>query len=63
MRLKEGKVVGSMPTNMRLPNGTKVMMDGTIMLGGKQMQLKEGEMMMRDGTMTEGGIPMKRVNQ
>jgi hypothetical protein len=54
MMMKDGKAVGPMQTNMRMSNGASVMLDGTIMLGGKLMQMKEGQMMMMDGTMMEG---------
>ncbi len=53
--IKDGKATGPMQANMRMSNGADVMLDGTIMLGGKQMQLKEGQMITTDGTIKEGG--------
>jgi len=38
-----------------MANGTKVMMNGTIITkDGQQSQLEEGQVMMRDGRLIEG---------
>lgn len=63
MRLKDSKGVVPMQTNVRLSNGAEVMLDGTIMLGGRQMQLKEGQTMTRNGAITQGRIPLNGQNQ
>ncbi len=55
-RMQDGKEIGRMDREMTLSNGTKVMMNGKMMLkDGKETQLQEGQIMMLDGKMMEGG--------
>jgi uncharacterized protein DUF6799 len=55
-RLQDGKEVGRMDRETTMANGTKVMMNGKMMMkDGKEGQLQEGQIMMLDGKMIEGG--------
>jgi hypothetical protein len=55
-RMQDGKEIGRMDRETTLSNGTKVMMNGKMMLkDGKETQLQEGQIMMLDGKMIEGG--------
>mgnify|MGYP003694683267 CR=1 FL=1 len=43
-RLQDGKEIGRMDRETTLSNGTKVMMNGKMMMkDGKEMQLQEGQ--------------------
>jgi Domain of unknown function (DUF6799) len=56
MMMKDGKPAGPMPSDTTMSNGTKVMMDGTIMQqDGTKASMKDGQMMMMDGKIMEGG--------
>ena len=56
MMMKMGKPAGPMTSDMTMSNGTKVTMDGTIIMSdGSKDQMKDGEMMMMDGKIMEGG--------
>ena len=53
-RLQDGKEIGRMDRETTLSNGTKVAMNGKIMMkDGKEMQLQEGQIVMLDGKMME----------
>lgn len=55
VRLQEGKDIGRMDRETTLSNGTRVMMNGKMMMkDGKEMQLQEGQIMMLDGKLVEG---------
>ena len=55
-RLQDGKEIGRMDRETTMSNGTKVMMNGKMMLkDGKETQLQEGQIMMLDGKLMEGG--------
>ena len=55
-RLQDGKEIGRMDRETTLSNGTKVAMNGKMMMkDGKEMQLQEGQIMMLDGKLMEGG--------
>jgi len=55
-RLQDGKEVGRMDRETTMANGTKVMMNGKVLMkDGKEGQLQEGQIMMLDGKMIEGG--------
>jgi uncharacterized protein DUF6799 len=55
-RLQDGKEIGRMDRETTLFNGTKVAMNGRMMMkDGKEMQLQEGQIIMLDGKMMEGG--------
>ncbi len=56
MMMKAGKAAGPMTSDMTMSNGTKVTMDGAIIMSdGIKDQMKDGEMMMMDGKIMEGG--------
>jgi hypothetical protein len=56
VRLTEGKEIGRMDRETTMSNGTKVMMNGKMMMkDGKESQLQEGQTMMLDGKLIEGG--------
>ena len=55
-RLQDGKEIGRMDRETTMANGTRVMMNGKMMMkDGKEGQLQEGQIMMLDGKMIEGG--------
>ena len=55
-RLQDGREVGRMDRETTLSNGTKVAMNGKmVMKDGKEMQMQEGQTIMLDGKMMEGG--------
>jgi len=55
-RMQDGKEIGRMDRETTLSNGTKVLMNGKMMLrDGKETQLQEGQIMMLDGKLMEGG--------
>jgi len=55
-RLQDGKEIGRMDRETTMANGTRVMMNGKMMMkDGKEGQLQEGQIMMLDGKMQEGG--------
>jgi len=55
-RLQDGKEIGRMDRETTTSNGTRVMMNGKMMMkDGKEMQLQEGQIMMLDGKLMEGG--------
>jgi len=55
-RLQDGKEIGRMDRETTLSNGTRVMMNGKMMMkDGKEMQIQEGQIVMLDGKMIEGG--------
>ena len=54
-RLQDGREVGRMDRETTLSNGTKVAMNGKmVMKDGKEMQMQEGQTIMLDGKMIEG---------
>ena len=54
-RLQDGREVGRMDRETTLSNGTKVAMNGKlVMKDGKEMQIQEGQTIMLDGKMIEG---------
>jgi hypothetical protein len=54
-RLQDGKEIGRMDRETTMANGTKVMMNGKMLLkDGKESQLQEGQIMMLDGKLVEG---------
>ena len=55
-RLQDGKEIGRMDRETTLSNGTKVAMNGKMMMkDGKESQLQEGQTIMLDGKLIEGG--------
>lgn len=55
VRLTEGKEIGRMDRETTMSNGTRVMMNGKMMMkDGKEIQLQEGQIMMLDGKLVEG---------
>src|SRR5205814_676741 len=55
-RLQDGKEIGRMDRETTMSNGTKVLMNGKMMMrDGKELQLQEGKIMMLDGKLMEGG--------
>ncbi|MFI5224023.1 MAG: DUF6799 domain-containing protein [Nitrospirales bacterium] len=55
-RLQDGKEIGRMDRETTLSNGTKVAMNGKMMMkDGKEVQMQEGQIIMLDGKMIEGG--------
>jgi hypothetical protein len=55
-RLQDGKEIGRMDRETTMSNGTKVLMNGKMMMrDGKELQLQEGQIMMLDGKLMEGG--------
>ena len=56
-RMQDGREVGRMDRETILSNGTKVTMNGKIMMkDGKEMQIQEGQIVMLDGKMIEKGM-------
>ena len=54
-RLQDGKEIGRMDRETTMTNGTKVMMNGKMLMkDGKESQLQEGQIMMLDGRLVEG---------
>jgi|ERR1700704_159292 uncharacterized protein DUF6799 len=54
-RLQDGKEIGRMDRETTMSNGTKVLMNGKMMMrDGKELQLQEGQIMMLDGKLMEG---------
>ena len=54
-RLQDGKEIGRMDRETTMANGTKVMMNGKMLMkDGKESQLQEGQIMMLDGRLVEG---------
>ena len=59
-RMQDGNEIGRMDCETTMSNGTKVMMNGKMMMkGGKEMQLKEGQTVMMDGKMMEDDKDVK----
>jgi len=55
VRMTEGKEIGRMDRETVLSNGSRVTMNGKVLLkDGKEMQLQEGQIVMLDGKMMEG---------
>jgi hypothetical protein len=55
-RMQDGKEIGRMDRETTMSNGTKVAMNGKMMMkDGKEAQLQEGQIIMLDGKMMEGG--------
>ena len=66
VRFHDGKEIGRMDRETTMSDGSKVMMNGKMMMkGGKEMQIKEGQMVMLDGKMLEGGkgIEMEKTDK
>ena|SRR5512141_611636 len=54
VRMTEGKEIGRMDRETVLSNGSRVTMNGKVLLkDGKEMQLQEGQIVMLDGKMME----------
>ncbi len=54
-RLQDGKEIGRMDRETTMANGTRVMMNGKMLMkDGKESQLQEGQIMMLDGKLVEG---------
>ena len=54
VRLTEGKEIGRMDREITLSNGTRVLMNGKLMMkDGKEMQIQEGQIVMLDGKMMD----------
>ena len=59
MMMKDGKTM-MMDKDMKMSNGTMVMMDGSVKTKkGKMMKMKEGDMMMMNGKMSK--MPMSKM--
>lgn len=55
IRVSEGKEIARMDRQTTMSNGTKVMMNGKMLMkDGKEMQLQEGQSIMLDGKLVEG---------
>jgi len=56
VRMTEGKEIGRMDRETTMSNGTRVTMNGKLLMkDGKEMQLQEGQIVMLDGRMMESG--------
>jgi hypothetical protein len=56
VRMTEGKEIGRMDRETTMSNGTRVTMNGKMLMkDGKEMQLQEGQIVMLDGKMMDGG--------
>lgn len=54
VRMQDGLDIGRMDREMTMRNGTRVMMNGKmVMKDGKEMQLAEGQAVMLDGKLIE----------
>ena len=65
-RMQDGKEIGRMDRETAMSDGSKVMLNGKIMMkGGKEMQMKEGQMVMLDGKMMEGNksVEMEKTDK
>jgi hypothetical protein len=55
VRVTEGKEIGRMDREMTMSNGTRVTMNGKMLMkDGKEIQLQEGQAIMLDGKLVEG---------
>jgi hypothetical protein len=55
VRVTEGKEIGRMDREMIMSNGTRVTMNGKMLMkDGKEIQLQEGQAIMLDGKLVEG---------
>ena len=55
IRVTEGKEIGRMDREMTMSNGTRVTMNGKMLMkDGKEVQLQEGQVVMLDGKFVEG---------
>ena len=55
VRVTEGKEIGRMDRETTMSNGTRVMMNGKMLMkDGKEIQLQEGQAVMLDGKLVEG---------
>ena len=55
VRTTEGKEIGRMDRETTMSNGTRVMMNGKMLMkDGKEVQLQEGQVVMLDGKFIEG---------
>ena len=55
IRVTEGKEIGRMDRETTMSNGTRVMMNGKMLMkDGKEVQLQEGQAVMLDGKFIEG---------
>lgn len=62
MSVKDGKAT-PMTETMPLPNGTQVMVDGTVMMkDGKKMMLKEGQEIGTDGKVHADDMDHKKLH-
>jgi hypothetical protein len=56
VRVSEGKEIGRMDRETTMSNGTRVTMNGKMLMkDGKEVQLQEGQVVMLDGKLIEGG--------
>jgi hypothetical protein len=56
VRTTEGKEIGRMDRETTMSNGTRVTMNGKMLMkDGKEVQLQEGQVVMLDGKLIEGG--------
>ena len=56
VRTSEGKEIGRMDRETTMSNGTRVTMNGKMLMkDGKEVQLQEGQVVMLDGKLVEGG--------
>ena len=55
IRVTEGKEIGRMDRETTMSNGTRVTMNGKMLMkDGKEVQLQEGQVVMLDGKFVEG---------
>ena len=55
VRVTEGKEIGRMDRETTMSNGTRVTMNGKMLMkDGKEIQLQEGQAIMLDGKLVEG---------
>jgi hypothetical protein len=55
VRVTEGKEIGRMDRETTMSNGTRVTMNGKMLMkDGKEIQLQEGQAVMLDGKLVEG---------
>ncbi len=59
MMMKDGKATAPMPTDIAMPDGTKVTTSGVVkMKDGEEKHLGNGDMMLMNGHLMKGGKAM-----
>ncbi len=57
MLVTVGNAIAAMDYEITLPDGSKVLLDGTIVKDGKAVRMTEGQRMTLEGTLIEVGSP------